>query len=71
MSFESINKGEFLDGINLKELLRGIPHIIFNDSGAIISRDTPDLVSSLPKIEIWTSNPSQGVLISAQFQISF
>ena len=71
MSFESINKGEFLDGINLKELLRGIPHIIFNDSGAIISRDTPDLVSSLPKIEIWTSNPSQGVLISAQVQDEF
>ena len=68
MSFESINKAEFLENLNLKSVLKGIPHILFNNSGVIVSRESPDLVSSLPKVEIWTSNPSQGVLIEIQIQ---
>ena len=48
MSFESINKGEFLEDLNLKNLLRGIPHIIIDESGSLISRESPtDANSSL------------------------
>ena len=50
------------------ELSKGIPHIVLNDSGKLISRESPDLVSSISKREIITSNPSQGLLIEVQIQ---
>ncbi len=68
MSFETINKREFLEDLNLSNLLKGIPHIILNDSGKVISRESPDMVSSISKKEIRTSNPSQGLLIEIQIQ---
>ena len=68
MSFETINKREFLEDIKLNILLKGIPHIVYNDSGKIISRDSPELVGSFPKQEIRTENPSQGLLIELQIQ---
>ena len=68
MSFETINKKEFLEEINIKNLLKGIPHVVLNDSGILISSESPDLVSSISKKEIRTSNPSQGLLIEIQIQ---
>ena len=64
MSFETINKREFLEDINIKNLLKGVPHIILNESGGLISSESSELVSSIPKKEIRTSNPSQGLLFT-------
>ncbi|MDC0254982.1 hypothetical protein OAK75_08785 [Bacteriovoracales bacterium] len=71
MDFEVLSINEFIISLGLNDLMKGIPHIIYNNEDKIISRESYELVTKFEKHEIRSEGPSLGVLITVQMPDDF
>ena len=71
MSFDILNKKEFLMSLNIKDLIKGIPHIIWDDKGEIIFRERDNVVANEEKKEVHFLNPKPEILLAVKMQSEY
>ena len=71
MDFEVLSIKKFIVSLGIDNLMKGIPHIIYDNEDKIISRESSELVTKYEKHEIRSEGPSLGVLLTIQIPDDF